>query len=336
MVVYRSLIAPIALLAIGLSAGGALAAQREETTTEKTVAAQGVVRLKVRVEIGPVHLIADDGDAVQIKAVRVVEGGTATDRRRWLQEPKVTIESQGDTVEVRDVIPDSLKRRGSGRYNYDWPHARDFKMHLDVDIRLPRRLISDLSTGIGDLTVDGQAGAVTADAGVGAVKLTHLACGENPVSAHTGAGNVRVEGRMGGLSAAAGAGNITVEGEVRDLTIHDGAGKIDLNRLTGSGRQWKVDVGAGNVTMALRALPTESLSVHSGVGNLKVTLPARLGASVNLNTGMGHVTSALTLANSHRNGGEFGQTLSGRLNGGGPTLRLDVGMGDIQLASAQD
>src|SRR5579862_949299 len=214
------------------TSGAALAVEKEQTVTEKAVSAQGIDHLKVNVEIGPIHLIAEDGDSVQIKAVRVAEGGSAADRKRWLQEPRVTIQSQGDTLEVKDIIPESLRNHNSGRYNFNWPRGRDFKVHLDVDIRLPRRLIPELSTGIGDITVDGQANRITADTGVGAVRLTHLACGENPVSVHTGAGNVQMDGQVGALTAAAGAGNVTVVGEVRDLNIHDGAGRVDIDRVT--------------------------------------------------------------------------------------------------------
>lgn len=307
-------VAGIALLfACGLavlSRTHARSAVREETTTEKTVSARGLDHVKTDVSIGSIRVTADSEDSVRIRAVRHVEGGSAEDRRRWLQETRVTIETHDRTLEIKDVIPKSLQ-------NY---HAsgRNFKMNLDVDLHLPDRLNLMLASGVGDVTVDGQAGGVHADAGVGTIQLKRLRCAGRAVDAHTGAGDIHIEGQTG------------------TLTVEDGAGRIEMKGLECSGKTIRVKTGAGDVVAALRATPSDSFHVHAGTGNIRISLPAQVKASVEMSAGVGGVHSAFSLPSRRRGDFEIGASRSGEINGGGFGLRLDVGVGDIRLEKGTD
>jgi DUF4097 and DUF4098 domain-containing protein YvlB len=300
-----------AALALMLASGLALSvsaqerAPREEVKTEKTLPVQGIEEIKVSVQIGPVRVFGDNPNAVQIKAVRHAEGGTADDRHRWLSETKVEIEKQGAMLTIKDVVPKSLRE--------NW-HAKNFGMGLDLELHVPSRVAMDIATGVGDVETSGLAGGLTVATGAGSVRLKQLSAPGGDVRVNTGAGNV------------------TMDGQAEDVTVKVGAGKVSLKRMDCTGKLLTVDAGAGDVDVALRSLPSSSLKISAGTGRIHLSVPEKARADVSASSGMGSVKSEFALSSQRRNGGSFGGTLSGNLNGGGgTTISLHAGIGEIQL-----
>jgi DUF4097 and DUF4098 domain-containing protein YvlB len=279
-------------------------APREEVKTEKTFPIQGIEEVKVSVQIGPVRVFGDNPNAVQVRAVRHAEGGTADDRHRWLSETKVEIEKQGAVLTIKDVVPKSLQDNG---------HAKNIGMGLDLELHVPSRVALDIVTGVGDVETAGLAGGATVTTGAGNVRLKQLSAPGGDVRVHTGAGNVTMDGQAG------------------DVIVKTGAGQVSLKRLDCSGKILNVDAGAGDVTVALRSLPSGSLKINAGTGRIHLSVPEKARAAVTASSGMGSVKSEFALSSQRRNGGSFGGTLSGNLNGGGTTISLHAGIGEIEL-----
>jgi opacity protein-like surface antigen len=158
------------------------------------------------------------------------------------------------------------------------------------------------------------------DAGSGSGNVTDEGVGEN-VKLNTGSGNVHGTDLHGSFSVGTGSGNIYAEqsGE-GDVKAHTGSGNIELKNLRGGLR---ADTGSGNIIVG--GAPTSTWHLHTGSGNAELWVgdaPLTLDAE----TGSGNIHTdreMLTQGSNNRH------HVNGKLNGGGPTVRVETGSGDI-------
>ena len=106
-----------------------------------------------------------------------------------------------------------------------------------------------------------------------------------------------------------GDGNVVADGRFDEFSARTGDGNIDATIRSGSKM-------------------SSSWTMHTGDGNLHLALPANFAANIDAHSGDGHVQSELpiTVSGIFRENG-----LRGQMNGGGPTLELRTGDGDIRL-----
>ena len=130
--------------------------------------------------------------------------------------------------------------------------------------------------------------------------------GIDVIEVNTGAGNIDVNDVSAKLSLETGAGNIDVQDVValEDNSLNTGAGNIDFN---------------GNIDKI------SSFEASTGVGNVKFKVPEGTKMSLNADTGVGVLS------------GEFIKTrtedkfhFSGDINGGGPEVNLNTGVGNVK------
>lgn len=104
------------------------------------------------------------------------------------------------------------------------------------------------------------------------------------------------------------------------VVVDTGAGEVELDRL--DARSLTVDSGVGQVSCKLsRIYPGGRYCFDAGAGAVAVEVPEDAGLDIVLDTGIGKVRSAVALADQR-----------GTLNGGGATLVLDVGVGEVTLS----
>lgn len=160
------------------------------------------------------------------------------------------------------------------------------------------------------------------DAGSGSGDITDENVGEN-AKIHTGSGNIHANGLHGGFKVDTGSGNIYVDQSSQgDVVAETGSGNIELRNLhgglhahTGSGNikaagspstDWRLDTGSGNIDFSSGG-SAFTLEAHTGSGSI--------------HTDMEMLTQGST---DHHH-------VSGKINGGGPTVRMGTGSGDIRV-----
>ena len=179
------------------------------------------------------------------------------------------------------------------------------KLHnisIDYEIQAPENTILEAGTGSGNVIVEG--------------------VGEN-AKLSTGSGNIHATGLHGGFKAETGSGNIyaeqTGEGYVKAST---GSGNIELRNLRGGLR---AETGSGNINVG--GMPTADWKLETGSGNIDVW-PGTIGITINAETGSGGIHCDREILTQ----GELGRHhLEGKINGGGPTVRIGTGSGDIRV-----
>jgi DUF4097 and DUF4098 domain-containing protein YvlB len=160
------------------------------------------------------------------------------------------------------------------------------------------------------------------DAGSGSGNVTDEGVGEN-TKLNTGSGNVHATDLHGGFTVGTGSGNIYAEqsGE-GDVKAQTGSGNIELKNLRGGLR---ADTGSGNVSAS--GTPTSTWHLHTGSGNAELWV-GNAPLTLDAETGSGSIHTDREMLTQGSNDRHH---VTGKLNGGGPTVHVETGSGDVRV-----
>jgi len=174
-----------------------------------------------------------------------------------------------------------------------------------------------LETGGGSIEVQRCAGSLKVTTGGGSIELGEIA---GPAEIETGGGSIRLSSATGAVRAETGGGSITLNG-VPAARAETGAGGIVAKFVSGGERTDSVlETSAGDITVYLAP-------------NLNITIRA----SIELANGH-RIRSDFSEIRVTTEGGEWGPgtaTAEGKLNGGGPTLKVRTTTGDITFLASR-
>jgi DUF4097 and DUF4098 domain-containing protein YvlB len=181
-------------------------------------------------------------------------------------------------------------------------HENMHNISIDYEIQAPANSYLEAGSGSGDIKVDG----------VG-----------NNAKLSTGSGSIHATGLQGGFTLNTGSGDIfadqTGEGDVRAQT---GSGSIELREIHGG---LKAGTGSGNIKIA--GTPSADWKLETGSGSIEFW-PGNIGFTLDASTGSGSIHTDKEMAVQ----GSFDKHhITGKINGGGPTVRIETGSGDVRI-----
>ena len=181
-------------------------------------------------------------------------------------------------------------------------HENLHNISIDYEIEAPANAYLDASSGSGDITDDG--------------------VGEN-AKLSTGSGNIHATGLNGGFSASTGSGNFYAEQTGQgDVKAETGSGNIELRNLRGGLR-----AGTGSGDIKVGGVPTSPWHLETGSGNVEFWAgDAALTLDASSGSGSVHTDREMLTQGSSDH-----HHVTGKLNGGGPTVRIETGSGDIRV-----
>lgn len=208
----------------------------------------------------------------------------------------------------------------------------------------------NVRTGGGNIKVASAKGKLAAESGGGSVVV--LSCLQG-ATLETGGGNIQVERCQGTVRATTGGGSIDLGDIGGPVEIETGGGSIRLSSAKGA---VKAETGGGCIE--LNGVP--SARAETGGGGIIARFLPSAGERTDstLETGAGDITvylasdlpisirAAIELANGHTirtdfsdihiasEGGDWGPrtvTAEGKLNGGGPVLKVRTNSGNIKF-----
>lgn len=194
--------------------------------------------------------------------------------------------------------------RGGDR---NWRPWRNSRAKANFTVEVPRGVVVRVSSGNGDVTVDGATADVHAASGNGDVRV---GAGADEVHSSSGNGTVLVDGARGPVHASSGNGRVNV-------TTASGP----VNASTGNGR----------VEVAIASRASGDMEFSSGNGSITLTLPDDFGAQVEASTGNGSFQTDFPMQIQGR---MSNHRVSGTIGRGGSRLRLSTGNGTITLRRA--
>jgi hypothetical protein len=225
----------------------------------------------------------------------------------------VNVETGGDAIEIGTVGGDLKLETGGGNIL-----IRSVKGNIHAEtgggnvVVISGEQAAVIEAGGGNVEIKRCLGKVKASTGGGSINLGEIG---GTADIDTGGGSIRLTSAKGRVGASAGAGTIELYG-VPSARVQTGAGGITVKFInTGADRSDSMlETSAGDITVYIAS---------------DVALSVR--ASVDLGNGH-HITSDFSDIHIASEGDKWGpRTLNaeGKLNGGGPVLKVRTTTGDI-------
>jgi Putative adhesin len=182
-------------------------------------------------------------------------------------------------------------------------HGENYRnISIDYDIQAPADSFLEAGSGSGDIQDDG--------------------VGDN-AKISTGSGSIHATGLHGSFKVETGSGDIYAEqsgdGDVKAQT---GSGRIELKEIHGALR-----AGTGSGDIKVNGSPTGDWKLETGSGSIEFW-PGNTGFTLDASTGSGsvHTDHEMTVQGSFDR-----HHITGKVNGGGPTVRIETGSGDVRI-----
>ena len=255
-------------------------------------------KLVIDVHRGGIRVAGADQDTVNVRVTRKVKRATGSDAQRILAEEKLVLKQSGDEISINAQEPPSL-RSGPG-----WPWARP-GLDVNYEITVPRKFDLRLKTAGGGIKVATVQGGVNVRTAGGSLDFDDVD------------GNVDGQTQGGGIRAAGCKGELVVKTAGGGITVESFAGPFVQGTTDG-----------GSISADLAASPQSDCLLRTSGGSVTARIPAAAMVTLDAHTEGGTVKSELPVQTE---GAANGSTLRGKINGGGPSLKLGTGGGSINV-----
>ena len=290
----------------------AYAAYAAEGNFEKTLAVSGGPNVSVATGSGYVHVYSGSDSQIHIIG-------------RVHVRPGLFDRLGGDAdSRVRQIVANPPIKQVGNAITIGTGHDESSLFHnvsIDYEITTPSGTTLKAESGSGDLEIGGIEGAVTAETGSGEMKVENI--GAN-ARLETGSGSIHAINVHGAATLQTGSGNLHLDlSGAGDVKAQTGSGSIRIGGVSGG---LHAEAGSGNIDVA--GNPTGEWRLESGSGSLTAHVGSAAKFTLNAETGSGsvHVDQPLlsqgTLERQH---------VVGTVNGGGPTIRVTTGSGNIEI-----
>lgn len=196
---------------------------------------------------------------------------------------------------------------------------------VDYEITVPPETAVRTHSGSGDQTVEGVHGNIDLESGSGDLRLARLT---GDMHFQTGSGNIRAREVSGPARAKAGSGDIEIdERGSGDIDIRTGSGNITANGINGG---LHAEAGSGDIHGEGQA--KNMWSIRTGSGNVNLRLPSDAAFDVDVSSSSGTVTMGHAVVTTIQGRvQESRKSVVGKVRGGGPTVSVHTGSGDIHV-----
>jgi DUF4097 and DUF4098 domain-containing protein YvlB len=230
----------------------------------------------------------------------------------------------GDRMDAVHTIEKNPPIQQSGNtIHIDYVNERNIS--IDYEIIVPSETTLRSRTGSGDQTVDGIHGNTNLESGSGDMELSNL---QGQLQVHTGSGNVHARDIAGAFTADAGSGDIQLEEKSSgDVRVHTGSGNIEARGVNGG-----LDLEAGSGDVIAEGAIANGWNIRTGSGDVSLRLPTNAAFDLQAHTSSGTVdvnqpVTMVVQGNLER----ARRSVEGKVRGGGPTLMVRTGSGDISI-----
>lgn len=318
----------ILLLLAGACSAFALSEQRVGEEFDVTAGA----RLVVDVDFGTIDVAHGAENKIAVNAYRKIDGPNEAQEKEYLASSPLTIRKEGNTVTIH-------ARCERQRKNWSWSGQTTTQAHYTI--RVPAETNAEISTGGGEIMATEISGSFKADTSGGNLKFTHLrgplwantsgghisleAC-DGAINVETSGGKIETLAGSGSLNASTSGGSIAVRNFSGDTKVETNGGALHLENIRG---RLIAETSGGSIFATVPTPLPGDIKLETSAGRIEVAVPPDAGLDVNAETSSGSVTSELPMIT--KRAGREG--LQGTINGGGKSLVLRTGAGNILIKS---
>lgn len=298
----------LAIALVVLFASTALSASTPQGTFEKTLQVSGPVDLEVLTHSGDVTVKAGSSGSVFIRG-KIYVGD------RWFGGRR------DDDVHAIEQNP-PIHQSGNS-IHIDYVNYRNIS--VDYEISVPVETTVRTHSGSGDQIIEGTHGNADVQTGSGDVKLARL---NGELRLQTGSGNIRVREISGAVRGGTGSGDVEIEETGSgDIDLHTGSGNVTARGVQGA---FHGETGSGDVTA--EGTQSGTWDIRTGSGNVHVRVPENAAFDADISTSSGAIDVGRPIEMTVQGRvGDTHKSIHGKVHGGGPTLRVRTGSGDIHI-----
>jgi len=239
-----------------------------------------------------------------------------------------SVRSSGDWFSNAEKVVKSvesnppIRQSGSSiRIGYDLPEDARHHVSISYEVTVPADTSVQAHSGSGDLEVQGVRNEVQAQTGSGEIRVRDTA-GRTHVE--TGSGGVRAENVGAPFYAHTGSGDI--EGALNgsgDVDVQTGSGGVHLRGVNGG-----LHARSGSGDLTADGSVGGPWTLHTGSGSIRLGIGSASGFNLDVHTSSGSIHSDLPITVQ----GSLGRhELKGTVHGGGPSVEVSTGSGDVDI-----
>ena len=289
-------------------------------------------KLIVDVDFGTIDLSRGPESSIAVNVSRKIDGPNETQEKEYLASAPLTIAKEGNTVVVR------ARPEHQGK---SWTWSGHTTMQARYTIRVPAEVSVELATGGGEIMATEVSGSCKAETSGGNLTFTRVrgplrasTCGghialescDGAINLNTSGGKIEAVAGSGTLDASSAGGSIVVRNFGGDTKVETGGGALSLENVHG---RLVGETSGGSISATVPAPLAGDIKLETNAGRIEIALPPDVGLNVNAEANEGSVTSEIPMVMERA--GRDG--LKGTINGGGKSLVLRSGAGNIVIRS---
>jgi hypothetical protein len=298
------------------------AAQAGADTIHRTFNVHDGGTLIVDADVGNVT-VTGGGTGVTVDVKRRAHGGTD------VKDLRLSFDQSGNDVHV------------AARYDhpFSWLHW-NFGLDVDIVVNVPSTYNLQLRTAGGNVKIGDLKGDIRAKTSGGDVQLAringpvdastsggdvHLDSATGRIVLHTSGGDVHIGNASGSVDAKTSGGSIEIVRAGADVVAHTSGGGIMIDEAFGA---LDASTSGGSIRARLARQPRGESKLSTSGGGITVSLAPGVALDLDAHSSGGDVETdiPMTILGKQSEG-----TLNGKINGGGPLLRLRTSGGDIRV-----
>jgi DUF4097 and DUF4098 domain-containing protein YvlB len=249
---------------------------------------------------------------------------------------RVEAESGGGSMKLDDIGGGVNAETGGGSIDVG-TISGDLGLHTgggSIEVRRANgKLVAE--TGGGSIDIESCEQGATIETGGSSINVRHC---NGRVKASTGGGSVDLSDIGGPAEIETGGGSIRLTSAKGHVHAETGGGSIELLGVPSA----RAETGAGGITVKLVNTGGErsDSDLETGAGDITVYIASDVAINVRASVDMGnghHINSEFPDIHISSEGDKWGPktlTADGKLNGGGPMLKVRTSTGDINFKRA--
>jgi DUF4097 and DUF4098 domain-containing protein YvlB len=265
---------------------------------------------------GSIEINSDAVNEVRINVEREVRGATDEQADKILKSMDLQFRQEGNNLYIQARRP-AGHLLGSSNGN---------PLRLRFVVTVPRKYNLDLKTGGGSIDVRDLQGTVVAQTSGGSLHFGQI---EGPVKGHTSGGSIHVEKGSGPVDVNTSGGSIHIGEANGPVTAHTSGGSISVDEVRG---RIQASTSGGHIGAKISKQPEGDCELKTSGGSIDVRLARDLNLNLLATTSAGSVRANFPLSFQ----GDISRSrVEGKMNQGGPQLRIHTSAGSISIDEAK-
>jgi hypothetical protein len=284
-----------------------------ERVIEKSFPVQPGGLLTVETQGGNIRVETSDAPTVKVVAHQVIKADSESEADELLKKLTLVMEQNGQGVSASSKY--EKKRSGWGWGS--WPPVQ-----VSFVVTVPTKYNVNLKTSGGDIAMKDLLGKVHVRTSGGNINLGKIS---GDIDAGTSGGNIKLVEGGGAVKLDTSGGNVSVEHAVGVTDLDTSGGDITIGSVENT---LSASTSGGNVTAGIVGAFKGDCYLDTSGGNVRAKVSKDAAFDLDASTSGGEVKAAgLTLTIDQ--GGVGRSRLTGKVNGGGPLLKMRSSGGDI-------